>query len=217
MRQSYSFLEKFDVWGTFVMTNLAWIVFSFPIITIPVATAGLFNVMSRWVRGKQPEFFHDFFGGIGRYWVKAVIIGLLDVLVGGIVLLNMRILLLTDTANPITLISSTMTFFAGLALLLLNLYIWSLLVLFDQSLWHIIQSSAKLVIVHPFWSIGVLIAAVVPILISLVLPRAIFLFGTISLSALIINKGTWHIIRRYVPEEELKLLEASENLVKDET
>ena len=207
MGQRDRFWEQLDIWGTFALTNLFWIVVSIPLLTMPLATAGLFQVMSKWARGKQPEFFHDFFGAMRRYWASALMIGLLDVLVGGMVLINLRISATMAATDPLALGSRSAALFTGWVLLLANLYIWSLLVLVEESLWQIIRMALKLVLAHPLWSSGVLIAAGIPFLVSLVLPVMVMLFATISLSAWIINRGTWRVIRRYLPEDEVNALE----------
>lgn len=201
-------MEQLDKWGTFVLTNLFWIVLSFPILTMPIATAGLFKVMSKWVRGKQPEFFQDFFGGMRQHWLNALLIALLDMVAGAFVLMNTSILIQMEAADPFAIVARAVTVFAALLLLLINLYVWSLLVISQQSLYQIIQLSFKLVIVHPVWSLGIMIAAAIPILVSLLLPKMIFLFVPISLSALLINRGTWQIIRQYIPEDERSEFEA---------
>ena len=48
----------------------------------------------------------------------------------------------------------------------------------------------------------VLIAAVIPVLFSLLLPQAIFLIATVSGFPLIINWGTWRVIRRHLTPDE---------------
>ena len=207
MWQRDRFWEQLDLVSTFALTNLFWIVVSIPLITMPLATVGLFQVMSKWVRGKQPEFFQDFFGAIRQHWASAFMIGLIDVVGGGIVWVNLRILAMMDGANAIAIVSRSTTVLAGLVLLLANLYMWSLLVVAELPLRRIVKMSFQLVLAHPLWSSRVLLAAIIPFLVSLVLPTIVMLFGTVSLSAWIINRGTWHIIRRYLPEDELDNLE----------
>ncbi|HEX2907050.1 MAG TPA: YesL family protein, partial [Phototrophicaceae bacterium] len=63
------FREHLDKWSMFILANLLWALLSIPLITFPAATAGLFATMSRWVRGKPPELFQEFFGGMRRYWL----------------------------------------------------------------------------------------------------------------------------------------------------
>jgi uncharacterized membrane protein YesL len=107
------------------------------------------------------------------------------------------------TLDVIGFLSRSVTLFVALTLLLMNLYVWSLMVISDLTIRELIEISFKLIIMRPLWSCGVLILAVIPIAISLLLPRAAFLLITVSATILIITMGTWPIIQRYVPEELL--------------
>ncbi|HLU09095.1 MAG TPA: DUF624 domain-containing protein [Oceanobacillus sp.] len=201
--------DQVDKWSSFILANLLWCILSIPLITLPAATAGIFAVMSLRVRGKQPELFHEFFGAMRRLWLKATIVGLADLVIGGLVVFNAFIFPMMDMSNPIVFASRSMTIFIALALLLTNLYVWSLMVLYeDMSVKQLAKTSIKLVFAYPFWSIGTLIVALVPVIISLVFPQIVFLIFTISCFVMIVNMGTWRVIRRHIPEEELQHLEA---------
>ena len=195
--------ERFERPSTFLLANLAWLLLALPLVTIPLGTVGMFQVMSLWVRGKQPEFFADFFGAIRRYWWKAMLIGLVDAGLTALVVANLLILNQMDFLNPLALLSRSVTLFVGLLLLIVNLYIWSLLVVSELPLRRIVETSFKLAFAHPLQSIGILIIVLLPPAISLLLPVFVWLLGLISLSVYIANWGTWRVIRRYIPEEEL--------------
>ncbi len=195
--------ERFERPSTFFLANLAWLVLAIPLVTIPLGTVGLFQVMSLWVRGKQPEFFTDFFSAIRRLWWKASLVGLIDLAVAALVYANMLILNQMELLNPLALLSRSVTLFVALLLLLVNLYVWSLLVISELSLRRIIELSFKLAFAHPLRSIGILIGALLPPVFALALPVFVWLLGLISLSVLIVNWGTWQVIRRYIPEAEL--------------
>jgi uncharacterized membrane protein YesL len=201
--------DQADKWSAFVLANLLWCILSVPLITLPAATAGIFAVMSLRVRGKQPELFTEFFGAMRRLWLKATVVALVDLALGGLIVLNAFIFPMMDMSNPIVFVSRSVTLFVGLALVLTNLYAWSLMVLYEEmSLKQLAQTSIKLVFAYPFWSIGTLIVALVPVIISLVFPQFVFLVFTISCFVLIVNMGTWRIIRRHIPEDELQQLES---------
>jgi uncharacterized membrane protein YesL len=201
--------DQFDKWSAFVLANLLWCILSIPLVTLPAATAGLFAVMSLRVRGKQPELFQEFFGAMRRLWLKASVVALADLAVGGLIAINLFIFPMMDMANPIVFISRSVTLFVALSLLLINLYVWSLMVLFEgMTLKQLFETSFKLVFAYPVWSILVLVAALVPVVISLVFPQIVFLVFTISCFVLIVNMGTWRMIRRHTSEDDLKQLEA---------
>ena len=203
--ESHVPFQQFDRWATFFLSNLAWVVFAVPIVTLPLGMVGLFQIMSLWTRGKQPEFFKDFFGAIRNYWWKALIIGLIDVVVGGLILGNLMILNIMGFSNLFVLFLASLTVFVALVLLMTNLYIWSLLVVAEFGLRRVLMLSLKLVLAHPFRTFGILVVGLLPLMLALLLklPTLLWLLGLISFSILIINKGTWSVIRLYTPEAEL--------------
>jgi hypothetical protein len=91
-----------------------------------------------------------------------------------------------------------------------NLYIWSLLVVAEFGLRRILVLSLKLVFAHPFRTFATLVVGLLPLMLALLLklPALLWLLGLISFSILIINKGTWSVIRLYLPEAELLQYEA---------
>jgi uncharacterized membrane protein YesL len=191
-------LEQVDKWGVFVLVNLLWVVLSIPLITMPAATAGLFAVMTRWSRGENPELFQTFFSAMRRYAVKATLLMALNLAAGGLIVLNLTILPFMSGSDPIAFLARSVTLFAGIMLILVNFYVWALLVQIDMPLQQLITVSIRFVFMYPVWTLGILLAAVLPILISWILPQAVFLLVTVSAIAWIICRGTWHVIRQHL-------------------
>lgn len=189
-----------ESWSGFVFANILWAVLSIPLITLPAATAGLFAYMSGRARGQPTELLTTFFGAMRRLWPKATLLMTLNVLVGGLVVLNLWIFTRMDLDRElIGLASRSVTFFVAYVLLLVNLYAWSLLVAReDLPVGVLLKSALALAFTHPIWSTAVLVAAALPVLISLLLPRGIFVLGTISAVVLISTMGTWRVIRRHL-------------------
>lgn len=201
--------DQINKWSTFILANLMWAVLSIPVITLPAATAGLFNTMSLWVRGKSPNLFMDFPDGMRRCWRNSTLLTLLDVLVVGLLVLNFSLFPVMDMQNPLAFLSRSVTLFVGLTLALVNLYAWPLMVLFDLSLPRLLAVALKMAVEHLLISIGLLLLVLLPVVVSLWLPAAALLFVTFSWSIFIWNWGAWRIIRRYVAEEDRLKLEAS--------
>ena len=201
----FDFLDKA---GNFVLANLLWVLLSIPLVTLPIATAGLFATMSPWSRGKPVEVFRDFFGGMRQYWRKAMLIGLIDVLLGGLVILNFSIFRLMKLPQPLTLVFQSLTLFVGMTVILVNLYLWPLLVTLDFPLRNLMETALKLVFAHPFASIGMLLGTLVLLLGSTLLPAIFLLLASFSACALFSSWGAWRVVRGYIAEDERSRLES---------
>jgi uncharacterized membrane protein YesL len=201
--------DHVDQWTTFILANILWAIFSIPLITLPAATAGLFAVMSRWTRGIRPELFHEFFGAMRRCWRQSTAIAVIDLLIGALLMVNLNIFPLMDMSNPVAMLSRSVTIFVGVLVALVNLYVWSLLVLESPTpmpLRQLLDSSLKLLFAHPLWSLGILLLGVLPLGIALLLPAFILIVGAASASAFVITWGTWRIIHRYLDADDLQQL-----------
>ena len=199
--------DQLDRWGTFILANLFWAMLALPLITLPAATVGFFATLSRWVRGKNPELFHVFFGAMRHYWLKSTLVGLLDVVVGGLLAFNFSIFPMMDMANPVVFLSRSVTFFVGLLLVLVNLHLWTLIAIWDAPLRDLFSLSLKLVFIHPLWSLGLLIAAAIPIFVGLMLPPLVLLFGVVSCSVYVASWGTWYLLKKHLSPAELTALD----------
>ena len=192
-------LEK---WASFMLVNLLWAVFSLPLVTLPAATAGLFAVISKRARGEPVELFSEFFGAARRLWRKATALALIDLLAGGFLALNLSILARMDGGDPLAFVARSLTLFAGTALLFINLYAWSLLVVVDLPIRALVVAAARLAFSYPLWSLGVLAGALIPVGVSLLLPMGVFLLATASACVWIITAGTWRVMQKHVVVSE---------------
>ncbi len=195
--------------GTFILANLLWVLLSLPIITMPLATAGLFATLAPWGRGKPSEVFRDFFGGIREHWRQAMVIGAIDLLLGGLIAVNFSIFRLMNMSQPVALLLQSITFFVGLVLVAVNLYVWPLLVTLDLPLRDLLTTSVKLVFAHPIASIGMLLVTLAILLGSTLLPAMFLLLASVSACALFISWGVWRVVRGHIAKDERARLESS--------
>ena len=195
--------EHVEHYSSFVLANLLWALVSIPLVTLPAATAGLFAVMSARVQGKQGDLFATFFGAARRCWLKATLLMGLNLLGGGLVAVNLSIFPLMDlNADPLAFVARSVTLFAALALLLVNLYVWPLLALLDDlSLKALLDNAVRLVFAHPLWSLLLLLAVVAIVAFSLLLPRGVLALATASACAWVMSWGAWRVIRQHLPDE----------------
>jgi uncharacterized membrane protein YesL len=192
-----------DRLATFLMANLLWLGLSVLIVPMPLATVGLFATLAPWVRGRDVELFGTFFGTIRRQWLKSMVIGLADAILAALLIVNFRALDMMDINAVMLWFVRSVNIFIGVTLVLMNLYIWPLLVLFDLPLRRLFDLSWRLAFAHPFWSFLIMVAASVPLLLGLVVPPVFMVLVIFSTIALIVNWGAWRIIRKYATPEEL--------------
>lgn len=195
-----------DKIATFLFANFAWVVLSLTIIGTPFGTAGLFAVMTKYVRGLQPEFSRVFVGTIRDHWRKILWIALLDVLVGGLLFINYSIFQVMAMDNIMAVLSGTMTVCVTVVLIMVNIYVWTCLSLLDISVRNLIKLSLILGLTYPFTSLAITILAILPFVANLFMPVAFLLFATISTSAYIGTRGAWYVLNKHFSEEELSSL-----------
>jgi uncharacterized membrane protein YesL len=189
--------------GTFVLANLFWVIFSIPLVTMPIATAGLFATLTPWARGKPSEVFQDFFGGVRRYWLKALLAGAVDAVLAVLVIADFSIFRLMNMAQPLALLSQSVTLFVAFIAIMVNLYFWPLMVTCELPFRELLDASLKFVFMHPVWSVMMLVMELAIVAGSLLfLPGAALVLVTGSTLALTSSWAAWRIIRRYVVEED---------------
>lgn len=193
-----------DAYSGFVMANLLWAVVGMFIITLPIATVGLFAVMSERVRGRQPETVYTFVTAVRERWRTATIIGLLDAAVFAFLLLNINILAQMPAGNPMQIVSGAVTLCTGLIVLSMNAYIWPLLALETLSPRRVLQLSFSYALAYPLQTFAMLAVAAAVIAGSLLLPRAVLVLATASAVAYILAWGSWRVIRRHLTPEEYR-------------
>jgi uncharacterized membrane protein YesL len=185
-----------------MLVNLLWFAFAVFIITLPVATAGLFAVLIPWARRRDTELFSKFFSTMRRQWLKSTIIFGATLLVLGLVYINFTALNQMELPRPISWMMRGINLYIGIMAITLNIYMWPLLVLFDLSLRRLFTVSLKMAFAHPLWSLLILILSALPIVAGLFVPL-LFVIGVFAAVAFIMNWGAWRIIKKYATPEEI--------------
>jgi len=201
-----TFFSVADKVGTFLFANFIWVALSITIIGIPFATVGITAMMSAWLQDRQPELFKVFGGAIRDHWRKALVIGILDLVVGGLIYINFSIFQIMEYDNIIAILSRTMTVCVLVILVAINIYVWSCIPLLNLTIRNHLKLSAILVLTYPFHSLGITLVVLLPILINLFLPVAFFLFVTVSMMAYLGMRGTWWMLNRHFSDEDLQAL-----------
>ncbi len=184
------------------------------IIGIPLATLGLFAVMSQWVRGKQPEFFKVFLGEIRKNWSKALMIGAIDLVAGGILFINLSILRIMEPDDILAMFARSLTLFSSLILVISNVYIWFLIATIDLPLKTLLKLMLIFVFTYPLKSFGITVLVIIPVILTPLLPALFFLFISASTTAYIASRGAWFIVQEHFSVQELEALNLLPTLTK---
>jgi uncharacterized membrane protein YesL len=195
-------LDDFNRWSTPVLANLLWVVLSIPVVTIPLALVGLLAVMFRWMDERDTALFTVFFGTIRRNWRKSYLVALLDILLGSLVYFNLLVFQVMDMNNVLAFLSRSVTFYFAILLIIYNVYVWTLLAVWDKPLKHILKFSLQLLFTQPLWSILIAVAVITPPIVSTIMPTAVWVTLTGAVSAYIACRGTWFIVTKYISPQE---------------
>ena len=198
--------DDLDVWVSPVLANLIWVMLSIPIITMPLAFVGLLAVMFHWMRDRRTQVFSIYFNTIKQTWRKAYALALVDVLVGGFLLLNISIFLQMDMSQWLPRISLGATVFALAIFLVANVVAWVLVAVWDAPLKLIIRRAIELVFINPFWTVIMALCFYVPFAFSLVLPVAVFMTVMGALAGAIASHGTRYLMTQYLSSSQMNLL-----------
>ncbi len=200
-------LELFGTLTNFILFNMLWLFGSLFIVTIPAMTAALFASVAPWGRRQSLDApLSVFWTAVRRYWLKASVVGVVDLVLGSLVALNLYVIWQMGFEQFIALPAFILTSLLGIFLILANVYIWPLLVTLDPPLRGLFKNGLRLTVVHPFWGVLIAVVALIPIGIGLVLPRLFFLTVAFAAATLITYAGAWRIILRYLDEDDRKTL-----------
>lgn len=207
------FFARLDRVASFIFVNLLWVLFALPVVTLPAATAGLFAVVTDWQRGIENEVVGRFFGAMRKHWRKSTLLGLLNAALIGLIAINLNILPRMALPQPLFFVLFGITLFIGVLAAAGNLYLWTLLVVFDLSIADLIEISMKLVFQHSLWSGGLLVATALAFASGItLLPSGGVLLVTFAGCAWLVARGAWHIIRQYTAELDQLSLQRSKNV-----
>jgi hypothetical protein len=208
-----------DWWYDFALLmvmNIFTVLLFFPIITLPPALAGLWNVGNLSAQGRAISW-ADYFEGFRRYFFKAWGLALLNILVIVIVFTNVRFY--TPGIAPFeigdTLSMWVRGFFLAMGFLWVVVQLYPMATLLeqeDQRLRVALRNSAVLFITNPGFSVVLALLLLLLTVVStfLVIPWV----ATLALFAVVCNKAVLHLLE---PHRERMRKEAEEQSSQDES
>ncbi|MBI1259744.1 MAG: DUF624 domain-containing protein [Chloroflexi bacterium] len=202
-----NWLDRLDHWSTPVMANLLWSLLTILVVTFPLAVVGLLGVIFQWRTNRNPQVFSVFFGTIRRTWFKAYIAAALDLFVGGFVLLNLRIFEFIDGSEILIFVSRSVTLSVAILLVLLNIYLWTLIAVWDAPFKRLLKLSIQLVFAQPLWTLAIGIGCAAVVVASTFLPIAVIVVASAAVTAYIACTGMWFVVTKYMLPSEIPLLD----------
>ena len=196
-----------DRLASFMVVNLLWLSLAILVIPLPAATAGLFAVVAHWVRGRDVEVFATFFGTMRRQWRKSTLIGLADAILLGIIAVNFYAFNLMPLDTTVLWVLRGGNVFVAVVTLMMNMYLWPLLVLFDLPVLRLLNLSWRFAFGYAPWSFFVVFIVVLLLLLGFVVSALLVILFGASATALIVNWGAWRILRKHATPEELAELD----------
>ncbi len=146
-----SFIVFFEIYfknfWKFLTVNIAYVVMSCLLIPWGLAQAGITNIARNTARDKHSFGISDYFSTIAKNWKQALLAGLINLAVGGIV--GWSLLFYLDLEpNFIALFGIGVLLFISCTFLIMNFYIWSLIITFDLPLKKIYTNSFRFVFIN---------------------------------------------------------------------
>ena len=207
MRNRNNWLDGLDHWSTPVMANILWFLLTMLVITAPAAVVGLLGVMFRWATNRNPEIFSVFFRTIRRTWYKAYFAVGLDIAGGGLVLLNLLIIQAMPDNGVMVYLSRGVTLSLAILLLLINLYLWVLIAIWDAPFGRLLKLSVQLVFVEPLWTLAIAIGCGAVVFASIMLPVAVVIAVSGAVMGFVVSRGTWTVVTKYVLPSEAPIID----------
>jgi len=175
IRQAFSVLWRavYLLWDnllTFTTCNLLWLVLCLPIVTAPAAFAGLYHVADMAAR-ERPVKPTDFFEGFRQYFLRATLLGVLNLLALFVIYGNFIFY------QEITLfwgrILQAIWMAVGLFWAILQVYLLPMLIVqIEPKIWWAIRNSVMLVLAQPIFTFAIVlfILLILTLSLSLILP-----------------------------------------------
>lgn len=186
--------------------NLLTVLFCIPVVTIGPAIAGMTRVLRNYRLEKNAFIFHDFWKGFSGNLKQSIPIGLLDILfaVSAYAALQVYPAMYKNSGSIIYIILCVISISFALTLLMMNFYIFPMIVATDLSLANIIKNSFFLTCVGLKKNIITLIIVVFVVLLLGVMiilhPLSVIIIPIwpISFLGFLIMFNSYPLIQKYV-------------------
>lgn len=208
---SYNTLQGFFTEGGTLFTFIVFIAFSAVFLSVPVITtgpaqAGFTYVLRNYSRQEHAFILSDFKEHTGKNFKQGLIISIIGFLVVLFMLVDIYVCI---NSGMNSILVSVLVYFISLLLvlfLMMNFYIYPMLVTFKLSLKHIYKNALIFAIVKFFPNIAILflcfVLSAIPFLVYPVLAVVLFPLITLSTVGLITNFYAFPTLEKYMINRE---------------
>lgn len=164
-----------------VALNILYLLACLPIVTIPAATAGLYQVTMKFADFEQGRLVVDFFPAVFQNFRRATLAGL--VLFAPAVLLAYSGVFWLSMESVLSGAAAILAFLAAAYLLASFLYAMALVAYFEDTVRRTVRNALLLPLAEPGRTLMIVLIPVSAISFSIVFPPFLVLVGTIVFSA----------------------------------
>ncbi len=219
------FFETFfrNFWK-FITINLVYFLISIPLITNGLASAGLTNVTRNIARDKHSFGLSDFFDTIKKNWKQSLIAGIINTIITAFLAFCLRFYY-NGSDGVIKTIGLGGSLCITFIFLIMNFYIWTMIITFDLPLKQIYRNSFRFVFINMKMNLlcGIVLIAVYAVYVAIFVLMQNYLVLTIEIMIilctlpafrfLLIQFCTFPSIKKYIidpyyeehPDEDLEL------------
>lgn len=193
--------------STLILATLLFLLFSLPILTIPMALCGLYRALRSIATGARTgELMADFWGGVRENWVHGSLGGLVGLLFASSAWL--WVVMLWQQASVVAQLAGWLFVWLGLFGLMVNVFLWPLMAWYPQPALKALKRAALLAVAHPFRALlGALVppvVLVVPFFVGVPLNLLLPLYVLVGPSVVVCVSAyfAWQAMKRYAPDDE---------------
>ncbi|WKV08307.1 DUF624 domain-containing protein [Thermoanaerobacterium sp. CMT5567-10] len=180
-----------------ISLNLLLIVSCIPIVTIGPALAGFNNVLRNHTLNRNVWLWNDFKDGFIKNFKQSFVITLING-IAAIILINNYKIYSSYSTGFIKIAGTYITIFIGFILVLMNVYIYPLMVTYDLKIKHIYKNALIFSIIKLPQTIGMVLLSLILIAICILFAFIPLLLIGLSLVGLAINVYDRGVFEKYI-------------------
>lgn len=191
--------------GQLTSTNLLFLLFSLPVITIPASYTALSRVTAMIVRNEPVSVWEDFFGAFRSNFVSSLAVGLATMSAPVLAFYAVPFYRTYAEQNPVFLLPLAIVVLATVFQILMSFYAYPMLSSLDMKARTVIRNSALLTLVKlPRNLLVLLLVAAIWVVVTLLLPLSLIVvvFILFSVVSLVTVTWVWPVIDTYAVRKQ---------------